>query len=95
MSVVSLGAVAYLNARPLVYGLESNPAFALRFDVPSRCAALLHEGSIAAEGTPESVLLHPTCASAFGVRITAHRASDRILYAFREVPPINGTHRGA
>ena len=36
----------YLNARPLVFGLELKPLFALRFDVPSKCAALLHEGSI-------------------------------------------------
>jgi len=46
MNVVSLGAVAYLNARPLVYGLDAHPEFSLRFDVPSRCAALLHEGAI-------------------------------------------------
>lgn len=47
MSVTRLGAVDYLNARPLVYGLELETAlFALRFDVPSKCAALLHEGSI-------------------------------------------------
>jgi chorismate dehydratase len=43
---VRLGAVGYLNARPLVYGLEESPRFTLRFDVPSRCAALLHEGAI-------------------------------------------------
>lgn len=42
-----LGAVAYLNARPLVYGLElQSRLFTVRFDVPSKCAALLHEGSI-------------------------------------------------
>lgn len=42
-----VGAVDYLNARPLVYGLElQNRLFSLRFDVPSKCAALLHEGSI-------------------------------------------------
>ena len=42
-----LGAVDYLNARPLVFGLElQNRLFSLRFDVPSKCAALLHEGSI-------------------------------------------------
>jgi chorismate dehydratase len=36
-----------LNARPLVYGLEMRTdLFSLRFDVPSKCAALLHEGSI-------------------------------------------------
>jgi chorismate dehydratase len=47
MSVIRLGAVAYLNARPLVYGLELRPSqFALRFDVPSKCAALLHENAI-------------------------------------------------
>jgi chorismate dehydratase len=43
---VRLGAVEYLNARPLVYGLDGSPRFDLRFDVPSRCAALLHEGHI-------------------------------------------------
>jgi chorismate dehydratase len=47
MRVIRLGAVDYLNARPLVFGLELHSAqFALRFDVPSKCAALLHEGSI-------------------------------------------------
>lgn len=47
MKPVRLGAVAYLNARPLVYGLEMRgELFSLRFDVPSKCAALLHEGSI-------------------------------------------------
>ncbi len=44
---IRLGAVEYLNARPLVYGLELRPdLFTVRFDVPSKCAALLHEGSI-------------------------------------------------
>ncbi len=46
-SSIQLGAVDYLNARPLVYGLElRNDLFSVRFDVPSKCAALLHEGSI-------------------------------------------------
>jgi chorismate dehydratase len=43
---VRLGAVGYLNARPLVYGLDRSPRFSLRFDVPSTCAALLHNGAI-------------------------------------------------
>jgi chorismate dehydratase len=44
---VRLGAVDYLNARPLVHGLElRTDLFSLRFDVPSKCAALLHENSI-------------------------------------------------
>jgi chorismate dehydratase len=46
MSGVRLGAVGYLNARPLVHGLEQVPRFQVRFDVPSQCARLLHERSI-------------------------------------------------
>jgi chorismate dehydratase len=47
MRTVHLGAVHYLNARPLVYGLELRSGeFVLRFDPPSKCAALLHEGSV-------------------------------------------------
>jgi chorismate dehydratase len=47
MKTIKLGAVDYLNARPLVYGLElKHTLFSLRFDTPSKCAALLHEGSI-------------------------------------------------
>ncbi len=43
---IRLSAVGYLNARPLVYGLERSPRFAVRFDVPSRCADLLHLNSV-------------------------------------------------
>src|ERR1700740_655677 len=43
---VRLGAVGYLNARPLVYKLDRSPNFSLRFDVPSKCADLLHAGGI-------------------------------------------------
>jgi chorismate dehydratase len=47
MTPIRLGAVDYLNARPLVYGLDGRKdLFDLRFDPPSRCAVLLHEGSI-------------------------------------------------
>jgi chorismate dehydratase len=47
MAVIRLGAVDYLNARPLVFGLDRRPdLFALRFDPPSRCADLLHAGAI-------------------------------------------------
>jgi chorismate dehydratase len=46
MTGVVLGAVGYLNARPCVVGLDRDPRFTLRFDTPSRCAALLHAGSI-------------------------------------------------
>jgi chorismate dehydratase len=43
---VRLGAVSYLNVRPLVYGLEARPEVTLRFDVPSACARLLDAGEI-------------------------------------------------
>jgi len=43
---VRLGAVGYLNARPLVYGLDRLPRFDLRYDIPSECANLLHAHAI-------------------------------------------------
>ena len=47
MSALRLGAVSYLNTKPLVYGLEAIPEqFELRFDVPATCATLLHAGQV-------------------------------------------------
>jgi chorismate dehydratase len=44
---IRVGAVSYLNARPLVRGLERSPwRFDVRYDLPSRCASLLHAGEI-------------------------------------------------
>lgn len=40
--MTKIGAVTYLNARPLVYGLERSDRFEIRYDVPSECARLLH-----------------------------------------------------
>jgi chorismate dehydratase len=45
-AAVRLGAVGYLNARPLVYGLEQHPRFDVRYDIPSECARLLHAHEI-------------------------------------------------
>jgi chorismate dehydratase len=44
--MIRIGAVEFLNARPLTYGLNSEPWCEVRFDVPSVCARLLHEGHI-------------------------------------------------
>ncbi|HKY21950.1 MAG TPA: menaquinone biosynthesis protein [Vicinamibacterales bacterium] len=45
--MIRLGAVSYLNTRPLVYGLErETDRFSLRFDVPAQCAALLHADEV-------------------------------------------------
>ena len=47
MPPVRIGAVSYLNSRPLVRGLERWPdRFTVRYDLPSRCAALLAERRI-------------------------------------------------
>ena len=43
---IRLGAVSYLNVRPLVYGLDQRDDVSLRFDVPSECARLLAAGEI-------------------------------------------------
>jgi chorismate dehydratase len=57
--MIRLGAVSYLNTRPLVYGLERHSdsarrsggaakgaRFDLRFDVPAKCAELLHANDV-------------------------------------------------
>jgi len=47
MKPARLGAVSYLNTKPLVRGLDGRPdLFTLRFDVPAICASLLHEGRV-------------------------------------------------
>jgi len=44
---VRIGAVGYLNARPLTWALDRNPErWLVRYDVPSVCAALLHDGKV-------------------------------------------------
>jgi len=44
--VIRVGAVGFLNARPLYHGLADDPQIALRADVPSVCARLLHAGEV-------------------------------------------------
>ena len=47
MAPIRIGAVSYLNARPLVDGLDRWPdRFDVRYDLPSTCAKLLHQGDI-------------------------------------------------
>jgi chorismate dehydratase len=41
-----LGVVSYLNAVPLVHGLDGDPDFVLLRDVPSRVAERLHAGEV-------------------------------------------------
>jgi chorismate dehydratase len=58
MRPVRLGAVGYLNARPLVFGLDRSSRFTLRYDVPSECARLLHAGAIDLGLVPSIEYLH-------------------------------------
>lgn len=47
MSIIRVGSVSYLNARPLARPLEDRPdLFSVRYDVPSTCAKLLHAHEI-------------------------------------------------
>lgn len=47
MTPLRLGAVSYLNTKPLVHGLERRAdLFTVRFDIPARCATLLHDGEV-------------------------------------------------
>ncbi len=70
MSIVRVGAVSYLNSRPLVVGLEARTdRFAVRYDLPSTCARLLHAREIDIGLIPsieylrgEGYLMVPDCA---------------------------------
>jgi chorismate dehydratase len=59
--------VGYLNARPLVYHLAASPRFDLRFDVPSKCAELLHEGAIDLGLIPSIEYNHPITRGEYAV----------------------------
>ncbi|MBI4718787.1 MAG: menaquinone biosynthesis protein [Planctomycetes bacterium] len=51
-AAVRLGVVSYLNAKPLIAGLEADPGVELLFDVPSRLPALLDDGTVDAALVP-------------------------------------------
>jgi chorismate dehydratase len=47
VSPTRIGAVGYLNARPLTWALDRDPQrWQVRYDVPSVCAAILHAGEV-------------------------------------------------
>ena len=91
----------YLNARPLVYGLELRPdLFDVRFDLPSECAALLHEGADRRRDDPVDRVparcRSPTCIVP-GLGIISRRAGrvGRALHAraARRDPDDRGRHQ--
>ncbi len=87
-SRVRLGAVAYLNARPLVYGLEQDPQFELRYDIPSKCARLLHAREIDLGLIPSIEYLRGPCAYSFvpGPAVTSRGAVASVAVYARKDP---------
>lgn len=58
-SPVRLGAVVYLNARPLTWALDRSPSrWQVRYDVPSVCAELLHGAHVDLGLIPSIEYLH-------------------------------------
>jgi chorismate dehydratase len=56
---VIVGAVGYLNARPLTWSLDREPGhWAVRYDAPSVCATLLRDGDIDLGLVPSIEYLH-------------------------------------
>lgn len=46
MEKIQIGVVPYMNAKPLIYGLENNELVELRFTVPSLLSELLKRGEV-------------------------------------------------
>ncbi|PWT82085.1 MAG: hypothetical protein C5B57_09275 [Blastocatellia bacterium] len=94
MTAVRLGSVTYLNARPFVVGLEHDPHFRLRFDIPSKCAALLHEGAIDAGLIPSiEYLRQPSGSQEYrivpGVAIVSQGPVASVaIYTTRPIPDV-------
>lgn len=71
MTRIRIGAVGYLNARPLVEGLDADPRFEIRYDVPSVCARLLHEGTVDIGLVPAIEYLNGDYVMAPGIGVVA------------------------
>jgi len=86
MSIVRLGAVSYLNTKPLVHGLDRRPdLFTIRFDVPAQCAALLHEERIDVGLIPAIEYLRGDYCIVPGVAIGSHGEIASVA-VFSKVP---------
>ncbi|MCE2542432.1 MAG: menaquinone biosynthesis protein [Acidobacteria bacterium] len=74
MSKIRVAAVEYLNALPLVHGLDAQPdLFAMQYDVPARCAALLHDGTVDLSLIPSiEYLQRPNYRIVPGVAVGSH-----------------------
>ncbi len=86
MRPARLGAVSYLNTKPLVRGLESRPdLFDVRFDVPAVCATLLHEGRVDVGLIPAIEYLRGDYRIVPDIAIGSHGVVDSVAI-FSKVP---------
>ena len=90
MRPTRIGAVGYLNARPLVEGLAEDPCgFDLRFDVPSVCARLLHEGTVDIGLVPAIEYLRGDYIMAPGIGVAADgEVASVALYTRRPIADV-------
>jgi chorismate dehydratase len=80
-----LGVVSYLNAEPLVFGLDRDPAFALVRDRPSRIAAMLSRGEVDLGMIPSAAFVDGDYALVPGVAI-ASRGPVRSVRLYHRGP---------
>jgi chorismate dehydratase len=83
-----LGVVSYLNAKPLIAGLESDPSFDLAYDVPSRLAPRLDAGEVDAALVPVIDLVQPhRCWRVVSDACIACDGETFTVRVFSRVPP--------
>jgi chorismate dehydratase len=82
---VRLGAVSYLNAEPLVYGLDRDPGFTLVREVPSRVASMLAAGQVDLGMIPSAAYADGDYRIVPGVAIGS-RGPVRSVRVFHRVP---------
>jgi chorismate dehydratase len=87
---VRIGAVGYLNARPLTWALDREPVrWTVRYDVPSACAALLHGGGVDLGLIPSIEYLRGDYRFVPGVGIGSHGAIASVaLYTKRPIADV-------
>jgi chorismate dehydratase len=85
-----IGAVGYLNARPLTWALDRDPSrWRVRYDVPSVCATLLHAGEIDLGLVPSVEYLRSDYRMIPGVGVGSHGAIASVaLYTTRPVTDV-------
>jgi chorismate dehydratase len=83
--VLRLGAVSYLNAEPLVFGLEGEPLLRLERGLPAQVARRLHAGEIDLGMIPSIEYAHGDYALVPGVGI-ASRGPVRSVLLFHRRP---------